>query len=134
MSSIIEMPELVLENIISFLNFRAVFTLRQVCRDFRNFINEMKKSKLPDSKFRNIHVFLKNEEMIRVTFVWKFGSLLEIERKLEKKKPGFFDFIAQGMCLKRFGNKKNCSKLEDQEIDQVLEVLKFVLKSQKSIL
>ncbi|PIC29808.1 hypothetical protein B9Z55_021274 [Caenorhabditis nigoni] len=134
MSSITEMPELVIENIIGFLNFRAVFTLRQVCRGFRNFINEMKKSKLPDSKFRKIHVFLKNEEMIRLTFTWKFGSWFEIERYFENEKPGFFDLISQGMCSKYFGKDKSCSIEKDLEIDQVLEVLKFVLKSQKSIL
>ncbi|CAP25328.2 Protein CBG04669 [Caenorhabditis briggsae] len=38
------------------------------------------------------------------------------------------------MCLKHFGNNKNCSKKEDLKMDLVLEDFKFVLKSQKSIL
>ncbi|CAO4380868.1 unnamed protein product [Caenorhabditis nigoni] len=134
MSSIIEMSELVLENIIGFLDFRAVYTLRQVCRDFRNFVDNLKKSKLPDSKFKKIHVFLKNEEMIRLTFIWGFGSQIEIERYFDKEKPGFIDLISQGMCLKYFENNKNYSKKEDLEMDRILEDLKFVLKSQKSIL
>ncbi|CAP25327.1 Protein CBG04668 [Caenorhabditis briggsae] len=115
MSSIIEMPELVLETIIGFLNFQAVYTLRQVCKDFRSFIDDLKKSKLPDSKFKKIHIFLKNEETIRLTFIWSFGSEIEIERYFEKEKPGFFDLISQGMCLKYFENNKNCSEKEDLE-------------------
>ncbi|CAO4381596.1 unnamed protein product [Caenorhabditis nigoni] len=52
--SIVEMPELVLEKIIGFSNFKEVLTLRQVCRDFRNFIDDLKDSTLRDSTFTTI--------------------------------------------------------------------------------
>ncbi|CAO4381565.1 unnamed protein product [Caenorhabditis nigoni] len=54
MSSILEMPELVMEKIIGFSDFKSVLTLRQVCCDFRNFIDDLKDSKLPDAKFQLI--------------------------------------------------------------------------------
>ncbi|PIC29694.1 hypothetical protein B9Z55_021199 [Caenorhabditis nigoni] len=54
MSSILEMPELVMEKIIEFSDFKAVLTLRQVCCDFRNFVDDLKDSKLPDAKFQLI--------------------------------------------------------------------------------
>ncbi|CAO4381624.1 unnamed protein product [Caenorhabditis nigoni] len=62
MSSIIEMPELVLDNIIGFSDFKAVLTLRQVCRDFRNFIDNLNDSKWPDSKFKQIKVYAKKTD------------------------------------------------------------------------
>ncbi|CAP34886.2 Protein CBG17070 [Caenorhabditis briggsae] len=134
MCSILGMPELVIANIIGFLDFRAVFTIRQVCRDFRNFINEMDKSKLPDSKFEKIHVLVKNEEMIRMTFIWNHVSQIKIEESFEKEKPGFFNLISQRMFLKYFGNNNKHSNQKDLEMDEVLEVYQFVLKFQKSIL
>ncbi|PIC28830.1 hypothetical protein B9Z55_020627 [Caenorhabditis nigoni] len=72
MTLFIEMPDLALEHIIGFLDFRAV--------DFRNFIDDLKKSKLPDSKFKSINVFLENEERIRLTFMWDYNSQIEINR------------------------------------------------------
>ncbi|PIC29751.1 hypothetical protein B9Z55_021242 [Caenorhabditis nigoni] len=62
MSSIMEMPELVMENIIWFSDFRSVLTLRQVCRKFRNFIDDLNDSKLPDSKFEKIEMISKKDE------------------------------------------------------------------------
>ncbi|CAO4381562.1 unnamed protein product [Caenorhabditis nigoni] len=58
MTSITEMPELVLEKIIEFSDFKSVLTLRQVCRDFRNFIDDLNDLKLPDSKFKAIALIL----------------------------------------------------------------------------
>ncbi|CAO4381745.1 unnamed protein product [Caenorhabditis nigoni] len=56
MASIVEMPELVLEKVIGFSDFKAVLSLRQVCRDFRNFIDDLNDSKLPDSKFQEVKI------------------------------------------------------------------------------
>ncbi|CAO4381561.1 unnamed protein product [Caenorhabditis nigoni] len=54
MLSIIEMPVMVMEKIIGFSDFQSVLTLRQVCQDFRNFIDDMNDSKVPDPKFYSI--------------------------------------------------------------------------------
>ncbi|CAP21021.1 Protein CBG24403 [Caenorhabditis briggsae] len=71
MASIIEVPELVLDKIIEFSDLKAVLTLRQVCRDFRNFIDDLKDSKLPDSKFAQIEIISDKDEK-KITFDFKF--------------------------------------------------------------
>ncbi|CAP21022.1 Protein CBG24404 [Caenorhabditis briggsae] len=63
------MPELILEKIIEFSDFKAVLTLRQVCRDFRNFIDELYDSKLPDSNVQSIQIIVTYEESIEFEFV-----------------------------------------------------------------
>ncbi|PIC29331.1 hypothetical protein B9Z55_020946 [Caenorhabditis nigoni] len=97
MSSIIEMPELVLERIIGFSNFKDVLTLRQVCRDFRNFIDDLKDSKLPYSKFKQIEIVSKKDEnKIVFAFVDFDGTCFRIEysesansRKYQRKTTVF---------------------------------------------
>ncbi|PIC29747.1 hypothetical protein B9Z55_021239 [Caenorhabditis nigoni] len=82
MTSIIEMPELVMEKIIEFSDFQSVLTLRQVCRDFRNFIDDLKDSKLPDSKFKQIKIFAifdNSKNTITFDFVDPEGSSIRIE-------------------------------------------------------
>ncbi|PIC29809.1 hypothetical protein B9Z55_021275 [Caenorhabditis nigoni] len=70
MSSLSEMPELVMENIIRLSDFLSVQTLRRVCRDFRNFIDDLNDSKLPDSKFHMIEIVSdKQEKNILTVFV-----------------------------------------------------------------
>ncbi|CAO4381593.1 unnamed protein product [Caenorhabditis nigoni] len=68
MVSLIEMPELVMENIIGFSDFKDVLTLRQVCRDFRNFIDDVDDSKLPDSKFEGISFKILDETTIGLSY------------------------------------------------------------------
>ncbi|CAO4381635.1 unnamed protein product [Caenorhabditis nigoni] len=68
MSSMNEMPELVLENIIGFLDFRGVLTIRQVCVDFRNFIDDLKGSKLPDSNFFEIRMTVDSDKNIHLIY------------------------------------------------------------------
>ncbi|CAO4381631.1 unnamed protein product [Caenorhabditis nigoni] len=63
MSSLSEMPKLVMENIIGFLDFRSVLTLRQVCRDFLNFIDRLNDSILPDSEFSRLELIV-NEDIL----------------------------------------------------------------------
>ncbi|CAP25572.1 Protein CBG04960 [Caenorhabditis briggsae] len=47
-----------------------VLTLRQVCRDFRNFIDDLNDSKLPDSKFKQIEIVsVKDENKIFFSLV-----------------------------------------------------------------
>ncbi|PIC29692.1 hypothetical protein B9Z55_021197 [Caenorhabditis nigoni] len=62
MSSLIEMPELVMEKIVEFSDFKSVLTLRQVCCDIRNFIDDLNDSKLPDSKFERITLIANNSQ------------------------------------------------------------------------
>ncbi|PIC29814.1 hypothetical protein B9Z55_021277 [Caenorhabditis nigoni] len=68
MSSLSEMPELVLENIIRLSDFRSVLTLRQVCRDFLNFIDDLNDSKLPDSKIEEISINTDGPENICLVY------------------------------------------------------------------
>ncbi|CAO4381175.1 unnamed protein product [Caenorhabditis nigoni] len=80
MSSITEMPEFVLERIIGFSDFKDVLTLRQVCRDFRNFIDDLKDSKLPDSNFKEIEIVSKKDEnKIVFAFADFYGTIYRIE-------------------------------------------------------
>ncbi|CAO4381186.1 unnamed protein product [Caenorhabditis nigoni] len=80
MTSIIQMPGLVLEKIIGFSDFKSVLTLRQVCRDFRNFIDDLKDSKLPDSNFRQIEIVsVKDENKIVFAFVDFDGTYYRID-------------------------------------------------------
>ncbi|CAO4381640.1 unnamed protein product [Caenorhabditis nigoni] len=68
MSSLSEMPEVVMENIIGLLDFRSVLTLRQVCRDFLNCIDDLDDSKLPDSKFKKIDIFADGSENVYLVY------------------------------------------------------------------
>ncbi|PIC29330.1 hypothetical protein B9Z55_020945 [Caenorhabditis nigoni] len=80
MSSIIEMPEFVLETIIGFSDFKDVLTLRQICRDFRNFIDDLKDSELPDSNFKEIEIVSKKDEnKIVFAFADFDGTIYRIE-------------------------------------------------------
>ncbi|CAO4370982.1 unnamed protein product [Caenorhabditis nigoni] len=54
MSKLCELPTLVLENIIRLSDFASVLTLRKVSPYFRSFIDELKDTKLPDSKIVEI--------------------------------------------------------------------------------
>ncbi|PIC29721.1 hypothetical protein B9Z55_021220 [Caenorhabditis nigoni] len=67
MTSILEMPDLVMENIIGLSDFKAVLTLRQVCRDFRNFIDDLKDSQLPKSEIEYIEIMI-YENKIKFSF------------------------------------------------------------------
>ncbi|PIC29806.1 hypothetical protein B9Z55_021272 [Caenorhabditis nigoni] len=117
MSSIIEMPELVLENIIEFLDFRSVLTLRQVCRDFRNFIDDLNDLKLPDSKFSSISWIVKND--IRM----KFGTDGRLYR-----------FVYSKSDNSRSLNGKKAVLENSNILDVAIRDLEFVLKFQKSTL
>ncbi|PIC14433.1 hypothetical protein B9Z55_026754 [Caenorhabditis nigoni] len=74
MTPIEEIPELAMEKIIEFLDFKSVLSLRQVCRDFQNFIDDLKNSKLPDSKFTAISLRMENNSNIRLIFEDQNGS------------------------------------------------------------
>ncbi|PIC29998.1 hypothetical protein B9Z55_021388 [Caenorhabditis nigoni] len=79
MTSLSEMPELVMENIIGFLDFRSVLNLRQVCRDFSNFIDDLKDSNLPDSKFKKLKLTVKKEKKLEFKIEYFDGSIDIIE-------------------------------------------------------
>ncbi|CAO4381746.1 unnamed protein product [Caenorhabditis nigoni] len=117
MATIIEMPELVLEKVIAFLDFKAVLTLRQVCHDFRNFIDDLNDSKLPDSKFQEIK-FVSDDRRI------SFG--------LEESKKRF-------TCISYSkGQRSFCEKTEFFGYSNILNVavrdMEMILKFQKTIL
>ncbi|PIC30032.1 hypothetical protein B9Z55_021413 [Caenorhabditis nigoni] len=116
MSSLCNMPDLVKEEIIKYCNFREVLTLRQVCQDFKNFIDDLKTSKLPDAKFENVQIIVKDENHIRLTL---FPYL-------------FIDYFRKEKSRK-FGKKTTI--FEDQDIlDIAIFDLEQVLKFQKSCL
>ncbi|PIC29829.1 hypothetical protein B9Z55_021286 [Caenorhabditis nigoni] len=112
------MPDLVLENIIEFSNFKAILTLRQVCRDFRNFIDDLNNSKLPDSKITSIHVFI--EKGIR----FDFGKI-----------DGYFDTISYSKNpknLRRFNGKNKTLLGNNSDILKVaFRDLELILRFQK---
>ncbi|CAO4381628.1 unnamed protein product [Caenorhabditis nigoni] len=119
MSSLSEMPELVMENIIWFSDFRSVLTLRQVCRDFRNFIDDLNDSKLPDSKFTKIELISeKNENKIMLDFLDSEDSFYRIEYSESENSRKF---------------QEKTTYLENSNIvDVAIRDLELILKFQKS--
>ncbi|PIC29733.1 hypothetical protein B9Z55_021229 [Caenorhabditis nigoni] len=121
MFSIIEMPELVMEKIIEFSDFKAVLTLRQVCRDFRNFIDDLNDSKLPDSKFAKIEIVSdKKENEIILDFVNSDNSYYRIEYSETENSRKFQE------TTKLFQNSNI--------VDVAIRDLELILKFQKSTL
>ncbi|ULT91992.1 hypothetical protein L3Y34_009584 [Caenorhabditis briggsae] len=114
MSSFSEMPELVLENIICFSDFRSVLTLRQVCQDFRNFIDDLDDSKLPDSGFSKIELMV--DEGISLTF----------------EDLNDHEFIYSGEERFRSDDAKTTNLNNSNILDVVIRDLEQVLKFQKS--
>ncbi|PIC29837.1 hypothetical protein B9Z55_021289 [Caenorhabditis nigoni] len=119
MALILEMPELVLDKIIEFSDFKAVLTLRQVCRDFRNFIDDLKDSKLPDSKFSKIEIISdKDERRITFDFVGPDDSFYHFE-------------YSEIENLRSFNGK--ITILENLNVvDVAIQDLELILKFQKS--
>ncbi|CAO4381753.1 unnamed protein product [Caenorhabditis nigoni] len=116
MTSLSKMPELVMENIIGFLDFRSVLTLRQVCRDFSNFIDDLKDSKLPDSKFSALKLTV--------------GKGRKLEFKIEYL-DGSIDIVEYTENSRRY--KERVTNLEDLNYLYVAiqNDLKWILKFQK---
>ncbi|ULT91995.1 hypothetical protein L3Y34_009587 [Caenorhabditis briggsae] len=119
MASIIEVPELVLDKIIEFSDLKAVLTLRQVCRDFRNFIDDLKDSKLPDSKFAQIEIISdKDEKKITFDFVGPDDS--------------FYRFEYSEINNSRSFNGKITNMANLNIVDVAIQDLEWILKFQKS--
>ncbi|CAO4381627.1 unnamed protein product [Caenorhabditis nigoni] len=126
MTSIIEMPELVMEKIVGVSDFKSVLTLRQVCRDFRNFIDRLNDSKLPDSKFK----------LIRIS--------ADIDVPDDNENKIMFDFVDSEGSFYRFkySESENSRKFKDKTtilensniVDVAIQDLELILKFQKSIL
>ncbi|CAO4381656.1 unnamed protein product [Caenorhabditis nigoni] len=119
MALILKMPELVLDKIIEFLDFKAVLTLRQVCQDFRNFIDDLKDSKLPDSKFSTIEMG-KDDIKIRLTFQYPDYSQHQ--------------FVYSEIENSRSFNGKTTNMEDENIVDVAIRDLEHVLKFQKSTL
>ncbi|CAO4381652.1 unnamed protein product [Caenorhabditis nigoni] len=112
------MPELVMENIIGFLDFRSVLTLRQVCKDLMNFVDKCNDAKLPDSKFWAIDVIVEND----IRLIYECPSLYCPE------------FIYSESGNSRSFNEKTTSFVNSNIVDVAIRDLEFVLKFQKSTL
>ncbi|PIC29742.1 hypothetical protein B9Z55_021236 [Caenorhabditis nigoni] len=118
MTSILEMPELVLDKIIGFSQFKAVLTLRQVCRDFRNFIDDLSDSKLPDSKFRRIEIYSEKDDKIIFVFVDSDNS--------------YSRFAYSEMENSRSLYQKTTDLGSSNIVDVAIRDLELILKFQKS--
>ncbi|PIC29729.1 hypothetical protein B9Z55_021226 [Caenorhabditis nigoni] len=121
MSSITEMPELVMEKIIEFSDFKAVLTLRQVCRDFRNFIDDLNDSKLPDSKFTKIQILSEKKDN---KIILDFMNSDDSSHRLEYSEIG----------NSRSFNRKTTLLGNADIVDVAIPDLELILKFQKSTL
>ncbi|CAO4381563.1 unnamed protein product [Caenorhabditis nigoni] len=120
MASLIEMPELVMEKIIGFSHFKAVLTLRQVCRKCRTFIDSLKESKLPDSKFTKLSLLASEMETngtIRIIYSDQNGSQELSYPILEND---------------RISNQKITMLGYSNNADLAIQDLEWILKFQKS--
>ncbi|PIC29695.1 hypothetical protein B9Z55_021200 [Caenorhabditis nigoni] len=121
MPSIIEMPELVLEKIIEFSDFKSVLALREVCRDFRNFIENLSDTKLPDSKFEAITLCTFNKHRRKsdmfLTYEEEYGFRRQFYSVMEKS---------------RSINGKTTILENSNIVDVAVQDLETVLKFQKS--
>ncbi|CAO4381633.1 unnamed protein product [Caenorhabditis nigoni] len=130
MSSFFEMPELVVENIIGFLDFRSVLALRQVCRDFLNFIDDLNDSKLPDSKFTNIDIIVETD----IRLVYKRQRRLFDPILHTRLARSYYEYIYSGSENSRSFNGKITSFENSNIADVAIRDLQQVLKFQKSTL
>ncbi|CAO4381641.1 unnamed protein product [Caenorhabditis nigoni] len=112
------MPELVIENIIGFLDFRYVLTLRQVCRDFRNFIDRLNDSKLPDSRFTKIAMIVNKD----IRFIY------------EDSYRNRHEFVYSESNNSRSFNRKRTNLGNSNLVDVAIRDLEQVLKFEKSTL
>ncbi|CAO4381634.1 unnamed protein product [Caenorhabditis nigoni] len=127
MSSLSEMPELVMENIIWFSDFRSVLTLRQVCKDFRNFIDDLNDSKLPDFGFSKIGIYFRQD--IRLIYENPIDSLNSSVYSLDYFRQVFDYSVSE---KSRSFNKKTTSLENSNIVDVAIRDLEQVMKFQKS--
>ncbi|PIC13326.1 hypothetical protein B9Z55_027740 [Caenorhabditis nigoni] len=110
------MPELVMENIIKFSDFKSVLTLRQVSKDFLNFIDSLNDSTLPDSEFSRIDMIVNEDICLR----YRDSNNIQNE------------FIYSQMDILRSFNGKITFLGSSSVIDVAIRDLELVLKFQKS--
>ncbi|PIC29489.1 hypothetical protein B9Z55_021048 [Caenorhabditis nigoni] len=122
MPSLLEMPDLVMNLILSKSDFRSILVLRKVCRDLRNFIDDAE----PDLQIRSMEILTvpskQNNPEISVFFVTKYREHHHILYR--KHKSG-----CQEVCGKRRILMKNSDYLET-----FFEDMNWIFKHQKSIL
>ncbi|CAO4381311.1 unnamed protein product [Caenorhabditis nigoni] len=116
MSSLSEMPELVMENIIGFSDFKSVLTLRQVSKDLLNFIDKLNDSKLPDSKFSRIEMIVNKDMCLR----YRDSNNIQNE------------FLYSQMDILRSFNGKITFLGSSSVMDVAIRDLELALKFQKS--
>ncbi|CAO4381567.1 unnamed protein product [Caenorhabditis nigoni] len=121
MPKIIEMPDLVLERIIGFSDFKSVLTLREVCQDFRNFIDNLNDSKLPDSKFQVITLCTFNKHRRKSDMFLTYEEKCGFQRQ-------FYSVMEKSRSI----NGKTTILKNSNIVDVAVQDLETVLKFQKS--
>ncbi|EFO99963.1 hypothetical protein CRE_18748 [Caenorhabditis remanei] len=79
MVSLTEMPELVMNNILEKLDLRSILSLRKVCHDLRNFIDDGK----PDPHLTEIEMTVKYSS---ITLIMRINHLKWINHEIKYKK------------------------------------------------
>ncbi|KAF1753078.1 hypothetical protein GCK72_019634 [Caenorhabditis remanei] len=79
MVSLTEMPELVMNNILEKLDLRSILSLRKVCHDLRNFIDDGK----PDPHLTEIEITVKYSS---ITLIMRIHHLKLINHEIKYKK------------------------------------------------
>ncbi|PIC13328.1 hypothetical protein B9Z55_027740 [Caenorhabditis nigoni] len=105
-----------MENIIKFSDFKSVLTLRQVSKDFLNFIDSLNDSTLPDSEFSRIDMIVNEDICLR----YRDSNNIQNE------------FIYSQMDILRSFNGKITFLGSSSVIDVAIRDLELVLKFQKS--
>lgn len=121
MVSLIEMPPVVMNIILEYSNYRQILTLRKVCRDFRNYIDDVK----PDIKLHTISV--KNADNSHNWFRVDFSRLEDSKSLLCVK-------ISGGGCRLMVQGVKEFTLEESDPFNILKEDLRFLLEFQKSVL
>ncbi|EFP01781.1 hypothetical protein CRE_23306 [Caenorhabditis remanei] len=117
--SLVDMPELAMERILRFLDFKACLTLRHVCRDLRNFIDDdVNYSILPDSKFTKITVTVELN-LIRFKFTGSRGSIWLTYN------------IRENMCTRMFNSHKRLL-MDVDPVEVAVRDMDLVLRFQKT--
>ncbi|CAP39361.2 Protein CBG22869 [Caenorhabditis briggsae] len=124
------MPVVVMENIIGLLDFRSVLTLRQVCRDFWNFIDDLKDSKLPDSKLKGLTLTIVDPKfLVELNFRPRFFAFEtdEISKTEQWKMAKVFaeDVIHLKECFMKSSTFKYCYLTMNSPTSEIEDFVKL---------
>ncbi|EFO95417.1 hypothetical protein CRE_09031 [Caenorhabditis remanei] len=118
--SLINLPDTSLNNVLSYLDYKSTQSLRKVCRNLRNFIDDV----IPCSSVIKISLRI-NSKFIVLKFI-ECGVLMEIEYRYHEKGC---------VVIWSKGEEKNEKLMEDQEFVRMFwNDFEEMLKHQKSVL